>query len=134
MTNKLDLKKDEKKESKKIPRSILIIGTFQVATGLMAILLMIATANWNLLLTASAILYIVLGAGLLAIMEWARFSGVIIHAMALVYIILGTVVYGGQSGLTPAAQTAIAGAILYTLTRPHIRAKFRRLPYPPETL
>ena len=116
-------------ESKKIPKSILIIGTFQVAAGLWAISSMAIIGEWQLIVTLLAIGYTVLGAGLLAVMEWARFIGVVTHAMLLPYL-LWQVSYAGQSGLDTAFQVGMTMFIFFILTRPHIRAKFRREPYP----
>ena len=117
------------KDSKKIPGSILIIGTFQVAIGLWAILTMIIAGEWALTTALFAVFYIILGAGLLAIMEWARFIGVVAHTMILP-LLLWQAFYAGEAGLAMAIQVAITMAILYILTRPHIRAKFRRQSLP----
>ncbi|MFQ5575557.1 MAG: hypothetical protein ACE5G8_01070 [Anaerolineae bacterium] len=116
-----------RKTRKKIPAAGLVIGIFQVAAGLWVIFSMAATGRWEFYTTVAAVLYVALGAGLLAVMEWARFLGVIVHAMALP-VILGSVAYGGRAGILPAAQTAIACAILFVLTRPPVRARYRRQP------
>jgi hypothetical protein len=120
---------ESNKDSKKIPGSIIAIGTFQVAVSLWLIFLMALTQEWQFVQLGLAIGYGVLGAGLLAVMEWARFIGVVTHAL-LLPTILWQVVIGNQAGLIPALQVVIVVAIFYVLSRPHIRAKFRRLPYP----
>lgn len=117
------------KDRKKIPRSILIVGTFQVAAGLWAILSMSVSGEWNLVTVLLAVFYAILGAGLLAVMEWARFIGVVVHAMILP-LLLWRALYAGEAGLTSAVQVVITMVIFYILTRPHIRAKFRRQSYP----
>jgi hypothetical protein len=120
------------KTRKKIPGSIIAIGTFQVAVSLWLIFLMAITGEWRLLGLGAAIVYGVLGAGLLAVMEWARFLSVVIHAL-LLPVILWQAVVEGQHGVRPALQTTIVIIIFYVLSRPRIRAKFRRTPYPPVT-
>lgn len=117
------------KDRKKIPRSILIVGIFQVATGLSAILSMSISGEWNRGTVVLAVFYAILGAGLLAVMEWARFIGVIVHAMVLP-LLLWRALYAGEAGLAITIQVVIAMGIFYILTRPHIRAKFRRQSYP----
>lgn len=117
------------KDRKKIPRSILIVGIFQVAAGLWAILSMSVSGEWNLVTVLLAVFYAILGAGLLAVMEWARFIGVVVHAMILP-LLLWRALYAGEAGLASAVQVVITMAIFYILTRPHIRAKFRRQSYP----
>jgi uncharacterized membrane protein (DUF2068 family) len=116
-------------EEKKIPPSILVVGTFQVAVGLLAILSMSISGNWSLFATLLAVAYTALGAGLLAIMEWARFIGVVIHALLLPFLLWQALALD-EAGLIKALQVLISIAIFYVLTRPHIRAKFRRQPYP----
>jgi hypothetical protein len=122
----------ENNTRKKIPGSIIAIGTFQVAVSLWLIFLMAITGEWRLLGLGAAIVYGVLGAGLLAVMEWARFLSVVIHAL-LLPVILWQAVVEGQHGVRPALQTTIVIIIFYVLSRPRIRAKFRRTPYPPVT-
>ncbi len=117
------------KDRKKIPRSILIVGIFQVAAGLWAILSMSVSGEWNLVTVLLAVFYAILGAGLLAVMEWARFIGVVVHAMILP-LLLWRALYAGEAGLASAVQVVITMAIFYILTRPYIRAKFRRQSYP----
>ena len=115
-------------EGKKIPRSILIIGAFQVAAGLWAISSMAITSEWDLVVTLLAICYTILGAGLLAVMEWARFIGVVIHVTFLPLLFWR--LYNDHAGLNALFQVGITMFILFILTRPHIRAKFRRESYP----
>jgi len=116
------------KDTKKIPGSILVVGTIQVAVGLWAITTMAITGEWVLLTTVLAVGYTALGAGLLAIMEWARFGGVVIHPMILVFLLARA--GNGAAGLNTALQVSMVLFILYILTRPEIRAKFRRTPAP----
>ena len=122
----------ENRSRKKIPGSIIAIGTFQVAVSLWLIFLMAITGEWRLLGLGAVIGYGVLGAGLLAVMEWARFISVVVHAL-LLPVILWQAIVEGQHGLRPALQTLVVIVIFYVLSRPQIRAKFRRIPYPPNT-
>ena len=115
-------------DSKKIPRNILIIGTIQAGVGLWMIMSMGVLRQWDLLILAFAIGYTALGAGLLAVMEWARFISVVIHPMILVFLLVRA--FNGGAGLITATQVAIVLFILHALTRPEIRAKFRGEPYP----
>ncbi|MEM7033526.1 MAG: hypothetical protein AAF629_28505 [Chloroflexota bacterium] len=111
-------------EKKKIPKSIMAIGTFQSAVGLGAITFMAITGDWNLLVVILAVGYTALGAGLLAILEWARFGNVVIHPMILMWLLIQAA--SGQAGFATASQVAITLGIFYLLTRPEIRALFRR--------
>ena len=120
------------KVDKKIPPSILIVGTFQVAVGLLAILSMSISGSWSLASTLLAVVYTMLGAGLLAVMEWARFIGVVVHALLLPFLLWQALALG-EAGPIKALQVLISIAIFYVLTRPDIRAKFRRQPYPVST-
>ena len=114
----------EEKKRKKLPKSIVAIGTFQTAAGLFAITLMAISGEWNLWITVLAIGYTALGAGLLAVMEWARFVSVVVHPMALVWLMF--VASRGGAGLLTTIQVIIALGILYQLTRPHIRSFFQQ--------
>ena len=113
----------EEKSKKKMPKSILAIGTFQAAVGLGVITFMAITQEWNLLASALAIGYTTLGAGLLAVLEWARFGSVVVHPMILVWLLSQAA--SGRAGLLTATQVAIVLGIIYLLTRPEIRALFR---------
>ena len=115
-------------EHKRIPKSILVVGTFQVAAGLWTILGMTITGQWSAATVVLAIAYIALGAGLLAVMEWARFVGVVVHALILPFLMWRALVLD-EAGPRMAMLVIITMAIFYVLTRPHIRAKFRRQPY-----
>jgi len=88
---------------------------------------MAVLGRWSGITLALATLYITLGAGLLAMKEWARFADVVLHAMLVPYL-LATIVYEGRSGIGPALQMAAVLAIFFILTRPSIRAQFRRSP------
>jgi len=117
------------RENKKIPKSILIIGTFQAAAGLWTIFQMTLTNEWQLVVILLAICYTILGAGLLAMMEWARFIGVVVH-ITLLPLFLWQAHYGGYTGLNAALPVGITMIIFFILTRPHIRSQFRREAYP----
>lgn len=119
----------QKKKKKKIPKSIIVIGTLQTALGLWSIFSMATSGKWDIYIALLAFFYSLLGAGLLAIMEWARFANVIVHIMLIPYI-LANAMYGDRAGLGSAIWIMITAATAYILTRPHIRALFRREPFP----
>ena len=89
---------------------------------------MAVTGDWEVSQTILAIGYSLLGAGLLAIMEWARFIGTIIHGI-LPPFLLWQAIYLNKAGLGIALQVLVAIVIFYSLSRTHIRAKFRRQPH-----
>ena len=110
---------------KKIPTSIAIIGTFEVAVGLLALIIIFLVGQLNAttvaLLVLSAI-YAAMGAGLWAIQEWARVSNIALHIVAIPYALYTSLLLDGPS---PLPQILIAIAIIIALTRPKIRYKFQ---------
>jgi len=119
------------KNNKRIPKVILLVGIFQVAVGLWMIFTMAINSSWHLVIALLAMVYITLGAGLLAIMEWARFINVVVQPLILAYLLWRVVAFN-EAGLGSSIQVMVTIGIYYTLTRPYIRAKFRRQPYPAE--
>ena len=120
----------EEKESlpipdKKIPASVVIIGTFEIGIALVGFIIIFLAGKSGLDVLILAILLIVygsMGAGLWAIQEWARFANVVLHAVAIPYTIYTSVFLNGPAGLPP---ILISIAIIYALTRPEIRHKFQ---------
>ena len=92
---------------------------------------MAINSSWHLVIALLAMVYITLGAGLLAIMEWARFINVVVQPLILAYLLWRVVAFN-EAGLGSSIQVMVTIGIYYTLTRPYIRAKFRRQPYPAE--
>lgn len=69
--------------------------------------------------------YGVIGAGLWAIQEWARYTNVLLHVVAIPYTVFSSIVLGGQTPGQTAVQIVIAAGIIYALTRPEIKYKFQ---------
>ena len=113
---------------KKIPASIMIIGTFELAASLLGLILFILVGRLDgggiafLLLVG---LYGALGAGLWAIQEWARFVNVVLHILGLPFILYTLPFWGGSFPWQPLIQFIISLAIIFALTRPAIRHKFQ---------
>lgn len=115
------------KKKKTIPNTVMLIGTFEIVVGLWVIFSMAVTRSWDMYIVLFAGCYVALGAGLLAMMEWARFAGVIVHLIILFYL-LSQVASGHEAGFISAIRTGLTCSIIFALTRPYIRAKFQRLP------
>ncbi len=121
---------------KKIPTSIMIVGTFEIAIGLLGFIVLFFVGEFNMLTGSILILYIIyvaMGTGLWAIQEWARSSNVVLHVMAIPYIMytfffLELNVPGASQLDTTVLfiiRLAIAIGIVYALTRPGIKHKFQ---------
>ncbi|MDH3674588.1 MAG: hypothetical protein OES12_03760 [Anaerolineae bacterium] len=113
---------------KKIPPVIMIIGTFQVAITLLALILVILVGQLDanaIALLIILIIYGAVGAGLLAIQEWARVADVALHLVAIPYTLYTALVLGGLSIWAATAQLLIAFGIIFALTRPLIKHKFQ---------
>lgn len=113
---------------KKIPLSIMIIGTFELAVALFGLVLFALRGQINLawgVLMVLFFIYGVLGTGLWAIQEWARYANVVIHVIYIPYIILTSIFLDGPSSWQVGSQIAIAAAIVFFLTRPEIRHKYQ---------
>jgi hypothetical protein len=110
---------------KSIPASIAIIGTFEIAVGLLGLIIIFLAGHMDaatLALLVLSLIYAAMGAGLWAIQEWARVSNVALHIMAIPYALYTGLLLDGPS---PAPQIIIAGGIIFVLTRPKIRHKFQ---------
>lgn len=113
---------------KKIPTSVILIGTFELAIALWGLVIVSLVGQWNGTTAVAVILwgiYGAMGAGLLAIQEWARLSNVILHIAAIPYAFYAVAFMGTPAGWPLAFQIAISCAIIYALTRPAIRYKFQ---------
>jgi hypothetical protein len=113
---------------KKIPVSVILIGTFELAVALFGLILLILLGRFGAAAAAFlvlALIYGAIGAGLLAIQEWARRANVALHVAAVPYALYAALVWDGPTGWRLAAQVAISAAIVYALTRPAIRFKFQ---------
>jgi hypothetical protein len=113
---------------KKIPLSIMLIGTFELAIALMGLIAVFLQGQLDINWVVFAILltiYGAMGAGLWAIQEWARFANVVLHIVAIPYAIFTTIFLGGPAGWQTASQIVVASGIVFALTRPEIRLKFQ---------
>lgn len=113
---------------KKIPATVMIIGSFEVAVALLGLIILILVGNLDGASVAVFVLLVVygtIGAGLLAIQEWARRANVILHIIAIPYALYTAFFLGGPSDWRLMAQLLISFAIVMALTRPAIRYKFQ---------
>jgi uncharacterized membrane protein (DUF2068 family) len=113
---------------KKIPASVMIIGSFEIAAALLGLVILILVGNFSGAAVAFLVLLIIygaMGAGLLAIQEWARRANVILHIIAVPYALYTAFFLGGPSDWRLVAQLLISIAIVVSLTRPTIRYKFQ---------
>ncbi|MDX1523733.1 MAG: hypothetical protein R3264_19040 [Anaerolineae bacterium] len=113
---------------KKIPTSIMVIGTFEIAVSLLGLILVVLVGRLNGFTLAYLIMLLVygaLGAGLWAIQEWARFVNIVLHSLWIPFVVI-TFILGQWDVLWPPfVQVTIAGLIIYYLSRPEIRFKFQ---------
>ncbi len=113
---------------KKIPFTVMIIGTYEVAVALLGLILVVLVGQVDAYSAAFLILlaiYGAMGAGLWAIQEWARFTNVVLHVVSIPYILITYFFLDGPSGGYIAVQLLIAAGIIFGLTRPEIRYKFQ---------
>jgi len=66
-----------------------------------------------------------MGAGLLAIQEWARNTNVVLHIVAVPYALYTSFVLGGPTDWRLGSQLVISAVIVIALTRPAIKYKFQ---------
>ena len=114
---------------KKIPLSVMVIGTFEIGIALLGLILVIvAVPQFDLFALATVVLlciYGAMGAGLWAIQEWARYTNVVLHVVAIPYTVFASLVLGGQTFGQTLVQIVVALGIIYALTRPEIEHKFQ---------
>jgi hypothetical protein len=113
---------------KNIPASVMIIGSFEIAISLLGLIILVLSGNFDGGSAAFLILvtvYGAMGAGLLAIQEWARRTNVILHIVAVPYTFYTTFILGGPSGWRFILQLLISLGIIWALTRPEIQYKFQ---------
>ena len=106
----------------------MIIGTFQVAIALLGLILVILAGQMEASTVAFLIILVIygaVGAGLLAIQEWARVADVALHLVAIPYTIYTFLILAGISAGAAIAQLLIAIGIIGALTRPAIKHKFQ---------
>ena len=113
---------------KKIPPAVMLIGTFEIAAALLGLIVVVLIGRLDANVIALLILvtvYGVLGAGLWAIQEWARYVNVVLHVLLIPYIFITWFFWQGETVWQPIVQLGIAVAIVVALTRPHLRHKFQ---------
>lgn len=113
---------------KTIPLAVMLIGSFEIAVALLGLVILALIGQFDSGSAAFLILVIIygaMGAGLLAIQEWARRTNVILHIVAVPYTLYTTLFLGGSPGWRFASQVLISLAIVAALTRPEIRYKFQ---------
>jgi len=113
---------------KKIPASVMIIGTFEVAIALLGLIIIVLVGRLDAnsaVFLIFLLIYGAIGAGLMAIQEWARYANVVLHVVAIPYTLFAAIVLERATVLGGAIQLVIAFGIVYALTRPKIRHKFQ---------
>lgn len=107
---------------------MVLIGSFEIALALLGLVLLILVGHFNgnsLAFLVLVIIYAAMGAGLLAIQEWARFTNVVLHIVAVPYALYTSLVLGGPTDWRLGSQLVISAAIVIALTRPAIKHKFQ---------
>ena len=113
---------------KKIPTSVILIGSFEIAMALLGVIIAVLIGQLNTHMMAYLVLLLVygaMGAGLLAIQEWARFANVVLHLIAVPYAFYTVTFLGAPSDWRMVSQLLISFAVVVALTRPTIRYKFK---------
>ena len=113
---------------KKIPTSVILIGSFEIAMALLGVIIAVLIGQLDTHTLAYLVLLLVygaMGAGLLAIQEWARFANVVLHLIAVPYTFYTVTFLGAPSDWRMVSQLLISFAIVVALTRPTIRYKFQ---------
>lgn len=113
---------------KKIPLPVVLIGSFEIAISLLGLVVLVLVGQFNTNSVAFLVLlviYAAMGAGLLAIQEWARFTNVVLHIVAVPYALYTSLVLDGPTDWRLGSQLVISAAIVIALTRPAIIYKFQ---------
>ena len=113
---------------KKIPTSVILIGSFEIAMALLGVIIAVLIGQLDTHTLAYLVLLLVygaMGAGLLAIQEWARFANVVLHLIAVPYTFYTVTFLGAPSDWRMVSQLLISFAVVVALTRPTIRYKFK---------
>lgn len=113
---------------KKIPLPVVLIGSFEIAISLLGLVVLVLVGQFNGNSVAFLVLlaiYAAMGAGLLAIQEWARNTNVVLHIVAVPYALYTSFVLGGPTDWRLGSQLVISAVIVIALTRPAIKYKFQ---------
>jgi hypothetical protein len=114
--------------NKKIPLSVVLIGSFEIAISLLGLVVLVLVGQFNgnsVAFLVLLVIYAAMGAGLLAIQEWARYTNVVLHIVAVPYALYTSLVLDGPTDWRLGSQLVISAAIVIALTRPAIIHKFR---------
>lgn len=106
----------------------MIIGTFEVAIALLGLVTVVLVGRLDVnsaVFLIFLLIYGAVGAGLIAIQEWARYTNVVLHVVAIPYTLFAAIVLERATVLGGVVQLIIAFGIIYALTRPKIRHKFQ---------
>jgi hypothetical protein len=106
----------------------MIIGTFEIAIALLGLVILILAGQFNGNAVAFLVLLLIygtMGAGLLAIQEWARYTNVVLHIIAVPYALYTALFLGAPTDWRLGSQLVISAGIVIALTRPAIRHKFQ---------
>ena len=113
---------------KKIPAAVILIGSFEIAMALLGLIIVVLLGRLDADIGAFLVLLLVygaIGAGLLAIQEWARVANVVLHLIAIPYAFYTVAFLGAPSDWRLASQLLISFVIVFALTRPAMRHKFQ---------
>jgi hypothetical protein len=113
---------------KNIPLAVILIGCFELAISLLGLILLALVGHLDAATLALLMLlgiYGAMGAGLLAIQEWARFANVVLHLVAIPYSFYTVAFLEAPSDWRMISQVIISMGIVLALTRPSIRYKFQ---------
>ena len=113
---------------KKIPAAVILIGCFELAIALLGVIVVALVERFDATTLVSLVLlgvYGAMGAGLLAIQEWARFANVVLHLVAIPYVFYTVAFLEAPSDWRMISQVLISMGIVLALTRPAIRYKFQ---------
>jgi hypothetical protein len=113
---------------KRIPITVILIGCFELAISLLGFIIVALVGQWDASTLAFLVLlsvYGAMGAGLLAIQEWARFANVVLHLIAIPYVFYTVAFLEAPSDWRMVSQVFISMAVVIALTRPEIRHKFK---------
>ena len=113
---------------KKIPAAVILIGSFEIAMALLGLIIVALLGRLDADIGAFLVLLLVygaIGAGLLAIQEWARVANVVLHLIAIPYAFYTVAFLGAPSDWRLASQLLISFVIVFALTRPAMRYKFQ---------
>lgn len=113
---------------KNMPIVVILIGCFELAIALLGVIVVALVGQFDATTLASLVLlgvYGAMGAGLLAIQEWARFANVVLHLIAIPYVFYTVVFLEAPSDWRMISQVLISISVILALTRPAIRYKFQ---------